>query len=103
MQIANYFTDKEKEGIELIQNTFLDKIDKIYVISKKRNVGGGFDSYISIRYHIAFKNDVALTREDYHKIDSLFPVNENNGFLISAYEYNPYDISSKEEVKVWLP
>ena len=53
MQITNYFTDKEKEGIELIQNTFLDKIDKIYVISKKRNVGGGFDSYISIRYHIA--------------------------------------------------
>ena len=44
MQITNYFTDKEKEGIELIQNTFLDKIDKIYVISKKRNVGGGFDS-----------------------------------------------------------
>lgn len=35
MQIMNYFTDKEKEGIELIQNTFLDKIDKIYVVSKK--------------------------------------------------------------------
>lgn len=101
MQIMNYFTDKEKEGIELIQNTFLDKLDKIYVVSKKRNVGGGFDSYTSIRYHIAFKNDVALTREDYHKIDNLFPVNENNGFLISAYEYNPYDISSKEEVKVF--
>ena len=31
MQITNYFTDKEKEGIELIQNTFLDKIDKIYM------------------------------------------------------------------------
>lgn len=31
MQIINYFTDKEKEGIELIQNTFLDKIDKRWI------------------------------------------------------------------------
>lgn len=26
MQIMNYFTDKEKEGIELIQNTFIKSI-----------------------------------------------------------------------------
>ena len=51
---------------------------------------------------ISFRNGIELSREDYKTIDTLFPSHEENGYLLAAYEYNPYDISPKEEMRIWV-
>jgi len=101
MRISPVFSKKEEEGLNKINSLFENKIKRIFVVTKERSVGGGFDTYQSIRFHIQFKDGVELSRKDYNEIDNLFPVEEIDGCLISAYEYNFYDISNKEDVRVW--
>lgn len=74
MKIKPVFSDVEKNCLEKIQNAFgSSKIEKICVVSNKRNVGGGYDHYTSIRFYISFRNGIELSREDYKTIDTLFP------------------------------
>ena len=97
------FTKEELAWIEVIVAKFGNQIDSIYVVSKTMPVGGGYDSYEYIRYHIKFKKNIDADREFYYCLSHLFPVNVVNGYLKEAEEYNPYDISSKEVVKIWHP
>lgn len=101
MKIGLNFSENELTGLKTIEQAFPNMIDKIYVVTNKRSVGGGFDSYISTRFYVCFKNGVELSRNDYHILDTLFPISSESDCLMVAYEFNPCDISDKEEVKIW--